>query len=67
VIHEGLCIRAFNKDLSHVGDIEHTHVLPYGKVLLHDTGILDGHNEACKGTHLGPKGHVRIIQAGFQF
>ena len=53
VVHEGFGIRAFNKDLSHVGDIEHAHVLPYGKVLRHYAGILDGHNEACEGTHLG--------------
>ena len=67
VVYKGLCIRAFHKYFSHVGDIEHAHVLPYGKVLLHNSGILDGHDEACKRTHLCAQRNVGVIQASFQF
>ena len=67
VVYKSLCIGAFHKDFPHVGNIEHAHVFTHGKVLLHYSRILDGHDKACKRAHLCPKGNMRVIQASFQF
>ena len=65
VVDESLGLRAFHKDFSHVGHIEHTHLFPHGQVLLGDGAVLDGHHESRKGAHLGIEGQMGVVQAGF--
>ena len=63
-VYELLCLRAFHKDLSHMGNVEHAHLLPHCQVLLDDVAVLDWHLITCKRAYLGAKGHVLAVEAG---
>ena len=67
VVDKFLCLRAFHKNLAHVGHVEHAHMLPHRIVFYGDGTVLDGHDVACKGTHLGTQCHVGVVQTGFEF
>jgi hypothetical protein len=49
---------ALNPQLTHMAHVEDAHSLPHPEVLGIDTRKLDGHIEACKGSHLGTSGNV---------
>ena len=58
MVDESFGLGAFHEDFSHVGDVEHAHVLTDGEMLPDDGAVLDGHHEAGKRTHFGLKGHM---------
>ena len=62
VVDESLGLGALHKDLAHMGNVEHTHSLADGQVFLGNAAVLDGHNEACKGAHLGLQCYMRVIK-----
>ena len=62
MVHKTRCVRTVDKNLSHVGDIEHSDFGAYGNVLRNNTGrIADRHIKSGEGTHHGPEGDVRIV------
>ena len=64
MVDESLGFRTFHKDLAHVGDIEHAHLLADGEVLLGNAVVLDRHHETGEGAHLGAQRDMPVIEAG---
>src|SRR6516165_9711211 len=49
-------------NFTHVADVEQAHRPAHGKVLFHDSGILNGHLPAAKINHSGAQAHMHAVK-----
>ena len=57
VLHQIQRLRAAHFDLAHVADIEQSHALAHGAMLVEDACVFDGHVPAAEVDHL--RAHAR--------
>jgi hypothetical protein len=59
--------RAVSRDheLSHMGDIEHSHRRSHSLVFVHDSGVLDWHKPAAEWNHSRSQSHVFAVKRRF--
>ena len=60
-VNECLSIWSTDENLTHVRNVEHTHIVADSVVLIHNVRILDRHIESCKRTHFGAKCHMTVM------
>ena len=64
-VNECLSIWSADENLTHVRNVEHTHLVADSVVLIHNVRILDRHIESCKRTHFGAKCHMTVMKTGY--
>ena len=64
MLHIAFSIRTLHRDLTHVRDIEQSHMLTNGDMLWSNTSILieQGHVEATKGYHRSTQREVLVVE-----
>ena len=66
VLHQIERLRAAHFDLAHVADVEQSHALAHGAMLVEDACVFDGHVPAAEVDHLGAYGTMDGVERSLE-
>ena len=64
VLQKSQGVRSFHGEFAHVGNVKEASGLAHGMVLLHQSGVLDGHFVARKRNHFGAHSAMYVGKGG---